>query len=71
MTNNKHTSLPQQWEQRWHAIEQAGGRYQYIMQQMKEHSFLVERKPIDNMSPTERERYKKTAEARSGRTTQN
>ena len=59
MTNNKHTSLPQQWEQRWHAIEQAGGRYQYIMQQMKEHGFLVERKPIDNMSPTERERYKK------------
>ena len=39
MTNNKHTSLPQQWEQRWHAIEQAGGRYQYIMQQMKERQY--------------------------------
>lgn len=53
------SSLQQQWEQRWHAIEQAGGRYQYIQQQMQEHGFVVERKPIDNMKPAERERYKK------------
>lgn len=59
MTNNTRTSLQQQWEQRWHAIEQAGGRYQYVMEQMKAHGFLVERKPIDNMTPAERERYKK------------
>lgn len=52
-------SLQKQWEQRWHAIEQAGGRYQYIQQQMQEHGFIVERKPIDNMKPAERERYKK------------
>ena len=59
MTNNATTSLQQQWEQRWHAIEQAGGRYQYVLQEMKAHGFLVERKPIDNMTPAERERYKK------------
>ncbi|MFW2176513.1 MULTISPECIES: reverse transcriptase family protein [unclassified Moraxella] len=59
MTNTTHTSLQQQWEQRWQAIEQAGGRYQYVMAQMKQHGFLVERKPIDNMPPAERERYKK------------
>lgn len=59
MSTNSSQSLQQQWEQRWHAIEQVGGRYQYVMQQMKEHGFLVERKPIDNMSPSERERYKK------------
>ena len=45
MTNNKHTSLPQQWEQRWHAIEQAGGRYQYIMQQMKRAWFWSSENP--------------------------
>ena len=56
MTNNATTSLQQQWEQRWHAIEQAGGRYQYVLQEMKAHGFLVERKPIDNMTPAERER---------------
>lgn len=59
MTNNTRTSLQKQWEQRWQAIEQAGGRYQYVLEQMKQHGFLVERKPIDNMSPAERERYKK------------
>lgn len=59
MSTHSSQSLQQQWEQRWQAIEQAGGRYQYVMQQMKAHGFLIERKPIDNMSPTERERYKK------------
>lgn len=53
------TTQRQQWEKRWHAIEQAGGRYQYIQQQLKEKGFLVERRPIDNMTASERDRYKK------------
>lgn len=47
------------WEQQWQAIEQAGGRYQYVLEQMKKNGFLVERKAIDNMTASERERYKK------------
>ncbi len=61
--SNRHSnqqSLQQQWEQRWHAIEEAGGRYQYIQQQLRKQGFLLERRPIDQMSKKERERYKKT-----------
>lgn len=44
----------------WHRIEQAGGRDKYIQAQLKEKGFLIERKPTDNMSKAELERYKKT-----------
>lgn len=53
------TPAERQWQQLWQNIEDAGGRYQYIQQQMIQHGFMVERKPIDNMTPKERERYKK------------
>lgn len=53
------TPAERQWQQLWQDIEDAGGRYQYIQQQMIQHGFMVERKPIDNMTPKERERYKK------------
>ncbi len=49
-----------QWQKLWQDIEDAGGRYQYIQQQMMQHGFMVERKPIDHMSSKERERYKKS-----------
>ena len=54
------TPIERQWQQLWQDIEDAGGRYQYIQQQMLQHGFMVERKPIDNMTPKERERYKKS-----------
>lgn len=54
------TPAERQWQQLWQDIENAGGHYQYIQQQMVQHGFMVERKPIDNMSPKERERYKKS-----------
>lgn len=54
------TPAERQWQQLWQDIENAGGRYQYIQQQMVQHGFMVERKPINNMSPKERERYKKS-----------
>lgn len=54
------TPAERQWQQLWQDIENTGGRYQYIQQQMVQHGFMVERKPIDNMSPKERERYKKS-----------
>lgn len=54
------TPAERQWQKLWQDIENAGGRYQYIQQQMVQHGFMVERKPIDNMSPKERERYKKS-----------
>lgn len=54
------TPAERQWQKLWQDIEEAGGRYQYIQQQMIQHGFMVERKPIDNMTPKERERYKKS-----------
>ena len=54
------TPAERQWQQLWQDIENAGGRYQYIQQQMVQHGFMVKREPIDNMSPKERERYKKS-----------
>lgn len=44
----------------WRSIEQAGGRDKYIQAQLKEKGFLIDRKPTDNMSRAELERYKKT-----------
>ncbi len=44
----------------WRSIEQAGGRDKYIQQQLKEKGYLIERKPTDNMSKAELDRYKKT-----------
>jgi RNA-directed DNA polymerase len=44
----------------WRSIETAGGRDKYIQQQLKEKGFLIERKPTDNMSKAELDRYKKT-----------
>ena len=53
------TPFERQWQQLWQAIELAGGRYQYVQQQLVKNGFIVDRHPIDNMSPKERERYKK------------
>ncbi|MBF0657888.1 RNA-directed DNA polymerase [Psychrobacter sp. NG25] len=53
------TPFERQWQQLWQDIEQAGGRYQYVQQQLVSQGFMVDRKPVDNMSPKERERYKK------------
>ena len=44
----------------WRAIEAAGGRDKYINAQLKEKGYLIERKPTDNMSKAELDRYKKT-----------
>lgn len=49
----------QSLEQQWQAIEHAGGRYQYVQQQLNEKGFLVARKNTDRMSKSELERYKK------------
>ncbi|MCA9178304.1 MAG: RNA-directed DNA polymerase [Planctomycetales bacterium] len=40
-------------------IEQAGGIDAYVDAQLREHGFLVQRKPTDNMSQRELARYKK------------
>ncbi|MDO5767920.1 MAG: reverse transcriptase family protein, partial [Psychrobacter sp.] len=53
------TPIEREWQALWHEIEQAGGRYQYVQQQLVKQGFMVERQPIDNMSPKERDRYKK------------
>lgn len=53
------SSLQQHWQQLWCDIEQAGGRYQYVQQQLTAQGFMVERKPTDNMKPAELARYKK------------
>ena len=53
------TPFERQWQQLWQDIEQAGGRYQYVQQQLVQKGFMVDRQPIDNMNPKERERYKK------------
>ncbi len=53
------TPIERQWHQLWQDIEQAGGRYQYVQQQLVQQGFVVDRQPVDNMSPKERERYKK------------
>lgn len=44
----------------WRSIESAGGRDKYINAQLKEKGYLLERKPTDNMSKAELDRYKKT-----------
>lgn len=54
------TPFERQWHKLWQDIEQAGGRYPYVQQQLVKQGFLVERQPVDNMSPKERERYKKS-----------
>lgn len=53
------THFERQWRQLWQDIELAGGRYQYVQQQLVSQGFMVDRQPVDNMSPKERERYKK------------
>lgn len=53
------TPFERQWQQLWQDIELAGGRYQYVQQQLVSQGFIVNRQPVDNMSPKERERYKK------------
>ncbi|MFI8554897.1 reverse transcriptase family protein [Psychrobacter sp. NPDC077938] len=54
------TPFVRQWQQLWQDIEQAGGRYQYVQQQLVSQGFMVDRQPVDNMSPKERDRYKKS-----------
>ena len=53
------TPFERQWHKLWQDIEQAGGRYHYVQQQLVAQGFMVERQLTDNMSPKERERYKK------------
>ncbi len=53
------TPFEREWHKLWQDIEQAGGRYHYVQQQLVAQGFLVERQLTDNMSPKERERYKK------------
>ena len=53
------TPIEREWQQLWQDIETAGGRYAYVQQQLVNNGFMVERTPLDNMSPKERERYKK------------
>ena len=53
------TPFERQWQQLWQDIESAGGRYPYVQQQLVKNGFMVDRQPVDNMSPKERERYKK------------
>ncbi|WP_201589578.1 reverse transcriptase family protein [Psychrobacter fozii] len=53
------TPFERQWQQLWQDIELAGGRYQYVQQQLVKNGFMVDRQPVDNMSPKERDRYKK------------
>lgn len=53
------TALQQQRQEQWQAIEDAGGRYQYVQKQLKAQGFMLERKPVDAMTASERERYKK------------
>ncbi len=53
------TPFERQWQQLWQGIEQAGSRYQYVQQQLVQQGFMVDRQPVDNMSPKECERYKK------------
>lgn len=53
------TPFERQWQQLWQEIELAGGRYQYVQQQLVSQGFMVDRQPVDNMSPKERDRYKK------------
>ncbi len=53
------TPFERQWQQLWQDIEQAGSRYHYVQQQLVKQGFIVDRQPVDNMSPKERERYKK------------
>jgi len=44
----------------WRAIESAGGIEQYVVAQLREHSFLVERRETDSMSKRELAAYKKS-----------
>ena len=53
------TPFERQWHKLWQDIEEAGGRYQYVQQQLVKQGFMVDRLPVDNMSAKERERYKK------------
>ncbi|MBF2719936.1 RNA-directed DNA polymerase [Psychrobacter sp. NG254] len=53
------TPFERQWQQLWQDIELAGGRYQYVQQQLVKNGFMVDRQPVDKMSPKERDRYKK------------
>lgn len=51
------------FEQLWHEIERAGGVDAYVTQQMVSKGFVVARRPTDNMSSKELERYKKELKA--------
>ncbi|MGB1257370.1 MAG: retron St85 family RNA-directed DNA polymerase [Thiolinea sp.] len=46
------------WQQRWEAIEKAGGMNAYIRQQLNERGFMVARKSTDKMSAAALKRYK-------------
>ena len=58
MSSTSTQNLREHWQTLWQDIEQAGGRYQYVQQQLVTQGFLVERRPIDDMSKAERQRYK-------------
>ena len=46
------------YEQLWQAIEKAGSVNAYVQEQMRKHGFLVARRPTDNMSKSELEKYR-------------
>lgn len=46
------------YEQIWQAIEKAGSVNAYVREQMQKNGFLVTRRPTDNLSKTELEKYR-------------
>lgn len=46
------------YEQIWQAIEQAGSVNAYVREQLQQHGFLVTRRPTDEMSKAELEKYR-------------
>ena len=56
-------SLRSDIDQLWTAIEQAGSIEAYINGQLREHGFLITRRPTDNMSARELTKYKNELKA--------
>ncbi|HMT91707.1 retron St85 family RNA-directed DNA polymerase [uncultured Thiothrix sp.] len=46
------------YEQIWQAIEKAGSVNAYVREQMQKNGFMVSRRPTDNLSKTELEKYR-------------
>lgn len=46
------------YEQIWQAIEKAGSVNAYVQEQLRKNGFLVTRRPTDNMTKAELEKYR-------------